>query len=64
MIFGADWATKCSALSPLFAKLSVSGKLDERRKWGRVDLAQVSHECVFFFLFILPFGTLLRLERI
>lgn len=41
VIFGADWATKCGALSPLFAKLSVSGKLDERRKWGRVDLAQV-----------------------
>jgi hypothetical protein len=41
VVFGTDWATKCATLAPLFAKLSVSGPADARRKWGRVDLAQV-----------------------
>ena len=39
VIFHADWASKCAALTPLFAKLSVKYGSDERR-WGRVDLEQ------------------------
>lgn len=47
VVFQAEWATKCTALAPLFAKLSVAGPSDARRKWGRVDLVRfpdLAHE--------------------